>query len=112
MDISNEPSARACATCADVCTAWSRNAGVSWATGCRYLRENTDVLAEQVPDLRRVLRECQADLPRVILDETPVETDRIAGAHMNSGVHIRMRRLGCTSRTQSSERHEYAGRAR
>jgi hypothetical protein len=54
---------------------------------------------------------CQADdFTRVILAGTLIATDRVAGAHVNRGLHIRLRHLGCTSRAQSSERDEYAGR--
>lgn len=63
----------------------ARDAGVSQATGYRYLHEGIDVLADQAPDLHQVLKECQAGgLTHVILDGTLIETDRVAGTHVNS----------------------------
>jgi hypothetical protein len=70
---------RACVHCL------ARDAGVSQATGYRYLHEGIDVLADQAPDLHQVLEECQAGgLTHVILDGTLIETDRVAGTHVNS----------------------------
>lgn len=37
----------------------ARDAGVSQATGYRYLHEGIDVLAEKAPDLHEVLSRCQ-----------------------------------------------------
>ncbi len=49
----------------------ARNAGVSQATGYRYLHEGIDVLAEQAPDLHEVLKGCQTQgMAHVILDGT------------------------------------------
>src|SRR5258708_37388153 len=49
----------------------ARDAGVSQATGYRYLHEAIDVLAAQAPDLHQVLKECQdKGLSHVILDGT------------------------------------------
>ena len=37
----------------------ARDAGISQATDYRYLHEAPDVLADQAPDLHRVLRQCR-----------------------------------------------------
>lgn len=63
----------------------ARDAGISQATGYRYLHEGIDVLADQAPDLHRVLEECRAKgLGHVVLDGMLVETDRVTGTHVNS----------------------------
>lgn len=63
----------------------ARDAGVSQATGYRYLHEAIDVLAAQVPDLHQVLKECQEQgLSHLVLDGTLIMTDRAAGSHINS----------------------------
>jgi hypothetical protein len=63
----------------------ARDAGVSQATGYRYLHEAIDVLAAQAPDLHQVLQECRdRGFSHVILDGTLIETDRVAGTHVNS----------------------------
>jgi hypothetical protein len=63
----------------------ARDAGVSQATGYRYLHEGIDVLAAQAPDLHDVLKTCQdRGFSHVVLDGTLITTDRIAGAHINS----------------------------
>lgn len=63
----------------------ARDAGVSQATGYRYLHEAIDVLAAQAANLHQVLKECQAKgLSHVILDGTLIETGRVAGTHMNN----------------------------
>ena len=46
---------RACVHCL------ARDAGVSQATGYRYLHEGIDVLADQAPDLHDVLNRCRRD---------------------------------------------------
>jgi hypothetical protein len=49
----------------------ARDAGVSQATGYRYLHEGIDVLADQAPDLHEVLERCRKDgMTHVILDGT------------------------------------------
>lgn len=59
----------------------ARDAGVSQATGYRYLHEGIDVLAEQAPDLHTVLeRGHEQGLNSVILDGTLISCDRVAGA--------------------------------
>lgn len=68
----------------------ARDAGVSQATGYRYLHEAIDVLAAQAPDLHDVLEQCHRDgMAHVVLDGTLIETDRVAGTHINGdGVEI------------------------
>ncbi|MGJ3560115.1 hypothetical protein ACR6C2_22000 [Streptomyces sp. INA 01156] len=62
----------------------ARDAGVSQATGYRYLHEGIDVLAAQAPDLHQVLDQCRREgMTHVILDGTLVETDRLAGVRDN-----------------------------
>ena len=62
----------------------ARDAGISQATGYRYLHEGIDVLAAQAPDLHEVLARCRQDgVTHVILDGTLVKTDRVAGARDN-----------------------------
>ncbi len=59
----------------------ARDAGISQATGYRYLHEGIDVLAEHVPDLHDVLDRCRAqEMSHVILDGTLVSCDRVTGA--------------------------------
>ncbi|GAA3021233.1 hypothetical protein [Streptomyces fulvorobeus] len=58
----------------------ARDAGVSQATGYRYLHEGIDVLAAQAPDLREALDRCRAEeMSHVILNGTLVRSDRLAG---------------------------------
>ncbi|WP_261399437.1 hypothetical protein [Streptomyces misionensis] len=58
----------------------ARDAGVSQATGYRYLHEGIDVLAARAPDLNEVLKSCQTQgMAHVILDRTLIECDRAAG---------------------------------
>jgi hypothetical protein len=62
----------------------ARDAGVSQATGYRYLHEGIDVLAHQAPDLHQVLKHCQTQgMTHVILDGTLIESDRVAGIRDN-----------------------------
>ncbi|MGW1554690.1 transposase family protein [Streptomyces sp. NPDC002346] len=62
----------------------ARDAGVSQATGYRYLNEGIDVLADQAPDLHDVLARCRGEgMTHVILDGTLIESDRLAGAREN-----------------------------
>ncbi|MEU2981169.1 transposase family protein [Streptomyces hirsutus] len=62
----------------------ARDAGVSQATGYRYLHEGIDVLAAQAPDLHAVLDHCRrAGMTHVILDGTLIESDRLAGVRDN-----------------------------
>lgn len=62
----------------------ARDAGVSQATGYRYLHEGIDVLADQAPDLHEVLDRCRRDgMTHVILDGTLIESDRVAGVREN-----------------------------
>ncbi|MGW0583919.1 transposase family protein [Streptomyces sp. NPDC002920] len=69
---------RGCVNCLD------RDAGVSQATGYRYLHEGIDVLADQAPDLHEVLIQCQLEgMAHVILDGTLVKSDRLAGVREN-----------------------------
>jgi DDE superfamily endonuclease len=62
----------------------ARDAGVSQATGYRYLHEGIDVLAGQAPDLHEVLDRCRGEgMAHVILDGTLIESDRVAGLREN-----------------------------
>lgn len=62
----------------------ARDAGVSRATGYRYLHEGIDALAEKAPDLHEVLDRCRREgMPHVILDGTLIESDRVAGVREN-----------------------------
>ncbi|GAB2331862.1 IS5-like element IS470 family transposase [Streptomyces variabilis] len=62
----------------------ARDAGISQATGYRYLHEGIDVLAAQAPDLHEVLDHCRrTGMTHVILDGTLIETDRLAGVRDN-----------------------------
>jgi hypothetical protein len=63
----------------------ARDAGISQATGYRYLHEGIDVLAEQAPDLHEVLTRCRKNgLSHLILDGTLIESDRVAGVHLSA----------------------------
>jgi hypothetical protein len=62
----------------------ARDAGVSQATGYRYLHEGIDVLAAKAPELHQVLARCHAEqMPQVILDGTLIDCDRVAGTTDN-----------------------------
>jgi hypothetical protein len=62
----------------------ARDAGVSQATGYRYLHEGIDVLADQAPDLHDILDHCRREgMTHVILDGTLIESDRLAGIREN-----------------------------
>jgi hypothetical protein len=62
----------------------ARDAGVSQATGYRYLHEGIGVLADQAPELHGVLTRCQKQgMTHVILDGTLVESDRVADVREN-----------------------------
>jgi hypothetical protein len=62
----------------------ARDAGISQATGYRYLHEGIGVLAAQAPDLHEVLTRCQRDgLTHLVLDGTLVACDRVAGIRDN-----------------------------
>ncbi len=62
----------------------ARDAGISQATGYRYLHEGIDVLAERAPDLHQVLDHCRGEgMTHVILDGTLIECDRVAGVRDN-----------------------------
>ncbi|MEU4172996.1 transposase family protein, partial [Streptomyces sp. NPDC026665] len=58
----------------------AQDAGISQATGYRYLHEGIDALAAEAPGLSEVLQQCRRkDLPFVILDGTLNRCDRVAG---------------------------------
>jgi hypothetical protein len=62
----------------------ARDAGVSQATGYRYLHEGIDVLADRAPDLHEVLNRCRREgMTHVILDGTLIESDRLVGVREN-----------------------------
>lgn len=66
-------------------TALARDAGISRATGYRYLDEVITVLAEQAPDLHQALHRAKADgLPYLILDGKVFSTDRCAHFEQSS----------------------------
>ncbi|MFE5123685.1 hypothetical protein [Streptomyces sp. NPDC056669] len=68
----------------------ARDAGVSQATGYRYLHEGIDVLADQAPDLHEVLTDCRRQgISHVILDGTLADKGYI-GAGI--GIHVPVRR--------------------
>lgn len=58
----------------------ARDAGISQATGYRYLHEGIDVLAEHAPDLHDVLRRCRGQgMSHTVVDGTLIACDRVAG---------------------------------
>lgn len=62
----------------------ARDAGISQATGYRYLHEGITVLAERAPKLHQVLDRCRREgMTHVILDGTLIECDRVAGVRDN-----------------------------
>lgn len=62
----------------------ARDAGISQATGYRYLHEGIGVLAAQAPDLHEVLDLCRAEgMTHVVLDGTLISCDRLAGVREN-----------------------------
>jgi hypothetical protein len=62
----------------------ARDAGISQATGYRYLHEGIDVLAGQAPDLHQVLDRCRdEEMTHVIPDGTLIASDRLAGVREN-----------------------------
>nr|MDP9459972.1 IS5/IS1182 family transposase [Actinomycetota bacterium] len=64
----------------------ARDAGVSLATGYRYLHEGIDALAAQAPDLHEVLeRGKAAGWTHVVLDGTLVTTDRCRTKNPDTG---------------------------
>ena len=66
--------------------ALARDAGVSRATGYRYLHEGIDVLAARAPDLRSVLEQGKAaGWSHVVLDGTLIRTDRCCVTNPESG---------------------------
>ncbi|WP_136194000.1 transposase family protein [Actinomyces procaprae] len=73
---------------ADV-TAVARDAGVSPATGYRYLHEALDVVSSKAPDLPDVLRTLKDEgEPFVCLDGTVILTDRVAERDPDTGYHL------------------------
>jgi len=64
----------------------ARDAGVSPATGYRYLHEGIDVLAAQAPDLHEALeRGNAAGWTHVLLDGTLIRTDRCRTTNPDTG---------------------------
>src|SRR5215217_4024411 len=64
----------------------ARDAGVSQATGYRYLHEGIDVLASRAPDLRSALEQGKAaGWSHVVLDGTLIRTDRCRVQNPGSG---------------------------
>src|SRR5947209_20132793 len=62
------------------------DAGISLATGYRYLHEGIDVLAAQAPDLHQVLERGQAaGWTHVTLDGTLIHTDRCRTKNPDTG---------------------------
>ncbi|WP_169797115.1 hypothetical protein [Peterkaempfera griseoplana] len=62
----------------------ARDAGVSQATGYRYLHEGIDALAAQALDLHEVLDRCRRQgMTHVFLDGILIESDRLAGVRDN-----------------------------
>lgn len=64
----------------------ARDAGVSTATGYRYLHEGIDALAAQAPDVHEVLeRGKAAGWTHVVLDGTLIRTDRVRTKNPDTG---------------------------
>ena len=64
----------------------ARDAGVSIATGYRYLHEGIDVLAARAPDLHQVLEQGKAaGWTHVTLDGTLIRTDRCRSKNPDTG---------------------------
>ena len=64
----------------------ARDAGVSQATGYRYLHEGIDVLAAQAPDLYSVLEQgMAAGWTHVTLDGTLIRTDQCRVTNPDTG---------------------------
>ncbi len=64
----------------------ARDAGVSIATGYRYLHEGIDVLAAQAPDLRQAREQGKAaGWTHVVLDGTLIATDRCRVRNPDTG---------------------------
>ena len=64
----------------------ARDAGVSPATGYRYLHEGIDVLAARAPDLHSVLEQGKAaGWSHVVLDGTLIRTDRCRTKNPDTG---------------------------
>ena len=64
----------------------ARDAGVSQATGYRYLHEGIDVLAAQAPDVHEVLEAGKAaGWTHVVLDGTLIRTDRCRTTNPDTG---------------------------
>jgi len=62
----------------------ARDAWVSQVTGCRYLYEGIDMLADQAPDLHEALARCRREgMAHVVLDGTLLRSDRVAGVCEN-----------------------------
>lgn len=62
----------------------AHDAGISQATGYRYLHEGIGILADQTPDLHKVLDRCRREaMTHVILDGTLIESDRLASVRDN-----------------------------
>ncbi|RKN15521.1 IS5/IS1182 family transposase, partial [Streptomyces radicis] len=62
----------------------ARDAGISQATGYRYLHEGIDVLAAHAPDLHETLARCRNEgMNHVILDGTLIPCDRVTGVTGN-----------------------------
>ncbi|ANP56686.1 transposase [Streptomyces griseochromogenes] len=62
----------------------ARDAGISQATGYRYLHEGISVPAAQAPDPHEVLDLCRAQgMTHVVLDGTPIACDRPASVREN-----------------------------
>lgn len=63
----------------------ARGAGVSQATGYRYLHEGIDVLAEHAPGRHEVLDRCRREgRTHVVLDGTLIESGRVTGVHLHT----------------------------
>src|SRR5699024_8089309 len=67
---------------ADCVHCLARDAGISQATGYRYLHEAIDVLADQASDLHQVLRRSREQgMSHVVVDGTLIGCDRVAGTN-------------------------------
>ncbi|WP_441249021.1 hypothetical protein [Kitasatospora sp. McL0602] len=63
----------------------ARDAGVSHATGYRYLYAGIDVIADQAPELHEVLARCRREgMTHVIMGGTMIESDRLTGVRIHA----------------------------
>ena len=70
-------------------TTIARDAGISPASGYRYIHEALDVVAEKSPTLAHVLKNLTTENePFICLDGTLIHTDRIAQRNPKNRRHL------------------------